>query len=286
MPRIIYNKEKSSKILGGGGPRDRQARLELARQRESLQSMSPLVQAAEIIREVPPSQIDMSQFLPLDAVRQKIEEAVEFTRKAEVERYESGLKNLNDQMNVAKKKAATANEQLLNANAEIAKLRDQIVKTPIVTSIDVETAKKQESEIQNLRTKLESRIRNILELTTNAENLTNQIKTKDEEIAVFKFRVSELEKTIQLKEESGGKIKVLEEKLDKLFNKIADGSIGPFVGSKMDKPTLEDKIFIDPLEKSSEPELESHIEVKEDPVAEIDRDVSSDLAKLRNLLKL
>lgn len=286
MPRIIYNKEKSSKILGGGGPRDRQARLELARQRESLQSMSPLVQAAEIIREVPPSQIDMSQFLPLDAVRQKIEEAVEFTRKAEVERYESGLKNLNDQMNVAKKKAATANEQLLNANSEIAKLRDQITKTPIVSSKDLETTKLQETEIQGLKSKLETRTRSILELTARVENMTSQIKTKDEEIAVFKFQVSELEKTIQTKEESGGKIKVLEEKLDKLYNKIADGSIGPLVGSKMDRPALEDSIFIDPLEKGQEPVLESHIEVKDDPIVEIDRDVSSDLAKLRNLLKL
>jgi septal ring factor EnvC (AmiA/AmiB activator) len=182
--------------------------------------MTPSVQAAEVDA---PTFVGASQSLSLDVVRQKIEEAVAFTRKVEADRYESGIRNLNDQLNSAK---------------------------------------------------------------NHLEELVNQLRTKEDELAVFKFKVSELEKTIRLKEESGGRIRVLEEKLDKLYNKISDGSISPLVGSKMDKPTLEDRIFIDPLEKGAGEELEAHIEVKEEKVMEIDRDVSSDLAKLRSLLKL
>jgi chromosome segregation ATPase len=271
--------------MGGGGPRDHQARLELAKQRELL-NIAPSVQAVEINKEAPPTSVDMSQFLSLDVVRQKIEEAVEFTRKTEADRYESGLKSLNDQLNAAKKKSALATEQLLNANVEIVRLKEQLLRVPTSSSTDLETIQKKESELQNLKIKLENRVRNTVELTAKVDDLTGQVKSKDEEIAVLKFRMSESEKTIQLTEESGGKIKALEEKLDKLFDKIADGSISPFVGSKMDKPSLEDRIFIDPIEKGYEPKLESHIEVKDDPVVEIDRDVSSDLAKLRNLLKL
>ncbi len=56
----------------------------------------------------------------------------------------------------------------------------------------------------------------------------------------------------------------------------------------MDRPALEDKIFIDPIEKSTEPKLDSHIDIKEDKSSKTDseRDINTDLAKLRNLLKL
>jgi hypothetical protein len=76
----------------------------------------------------------------------------------------------------------------------------------------------------------------------------------------------------------------LQDKLDKLYNKIADGSIQPLVGSRINRPELEDKIFIDPIDKDKEPQLDSHIAIKEEEVEE-KRDMRPDLAKLRKLLK-
>lgn len=76
----------------------------------------------------------------------------------------------------------------------------------------------------------------------------------------------------------------LQYKLDGLYNKIADGSIQPLVGSRIGGPELEDKIFIDPIDKDKEPILDSHIDIKEEEL-KAGRDMETDLAKLRKLLK-
>src|SRR3990172_429185 len=99
MSRIVYNKERSGKIVSGRGPKDNQDRVELAKQQGLLHKMTPSVQAAEVDA---PTFVGASQSLSLDVVRQKIEEAVAFTRKVEADRYESGIRNLNDQLNSAK----------------------------------------------------------------------------------------------------------------------------------------------------------------------------------------
>ena len=106
------------------------------------------------------------------------------------------------------------------------------------------------------------------------------------------IKIAELEVSLKAKEEiysqSSHNLEELKSKLDKLYDRIADGSIKPLVGSNMDRPALEDKIFIDPIEKGAEPDLDPHINVEEDETSkEIkERDINTDLAKLRNLLKL
>lgn len=247
MTRIKYNKERlSGKQIGGGGPRDKQRALQLQQQREMLQQVSPTISAQ--VSEQP--EIDISQYLPLAEVKKKLEEAVASTAESERKRFESGLKNLNDQLNAERKKAGAAQDQLINANAEIARLKAQINQFP--------------------------------EISEKAQQLINERE----------LSVSKLKAQLDAKEEvylhSSKDLEELKAKLDKLYDRISDGSIKPLVGSKMGRPALEDKIFIDPIEKNEGPKLDSHIDIKEDKSSETDseRDINTDLAKLRNLLKL
>lgn len=247
MTRIKYNKEKlPSKQYGGGGPRDRQAALKLRQQAELLQRVSPTI-SAEVSEQ--PS-VDLSQYLPFEEVKKKIEEAVASTSETERKRFESGLKNLNDQLNAERKKVNAAQDQLINANADITRLKNQINKFP--------------------------------EISEKAQQLINEKE----------LHVSKLKAEMDAKEEiylhSSKNLEELKSKLDKLYDRISDGSIKPLVGSKMGRPALEDKIFIDPLEKDTEPDLDSHINVEEDKTSKetSERDINTDLAKLRNLLKL
>lgn len=113
---------------------------------------------------------------------------------------------------------------------------------------------------------------------SSLKSLKDQLREKD--VVISKLR-SELDT------ESSKHLEGLKYKLDKLYDRISDGSIQHLVGSKMDRPSLEDNIFIDPIEKATEPKLDSYINIKEDEVSEevSDRDINKDLAKLRNLLK-
>lgn len=292
MAKLTYNKPVGDKILIRGGPRDMQRRQQLIQQEQVIRSIvreedtgpRPTMKGD---REAPVQPtVDLSQYLPLDEVRTKLEQAVEYTRNEEKTRYESGLKNLNEQLKEARKKAQSADEQLINANAEIRRLKNQVAEMPTSSAGDLERIKSLDVKVQDLTREVESKQRIGLELSGTVRTLQDVLKSKDEEVINFRIKISELEQTLKIKEESGNEIKDLRDKLDKLYLKIADGSISPLVGSRMDRPSLEDKIFIDPIDKVQEPKLESHIEVEETSTMEVDRDVSSDLAKLRNLLKL
>jgi predicted RNase H-like nuclease (RuvC/YqgF family) len=249
--KIKYNKEKSGKQLGGGGPRDRQLAHRFKQEDRLIEKLKPAI-SAEVAKaqEGPQAGPDLSQYLPMEIARQKIEEAVEYTKKLDKERYESGLKNLNDQLKAARKKAALAEEELINANAEIRRLKDQVTSTPTVS-----------------------------------EEAREQLHKKDLEIKDREIKIARLESTLKSKEEAERVVNELQNKLDRLYNKIADGSISPLVGSKMDRPELEDKIFIDPIDHDQEHELDSHIDVKEESTEER-RDMKGDLEKLRRLLKM
>ena len=114
---------------------------------------------------------------------------------------------------------------------------------------------------------------------SSLKSLKDQLREKD--VVISKLR-SELDT------ESSKSLEELKYKLDKLYDRIADGSIEPLVGSKMDRPALEDKIFIDPLEEAVDSDLDSYITIEEDKTSKevSKRDMSTDLTKLRNLLKV
>ncbi len=157
--KIKYNKEKSGKQLGGGGPRDKQFIQKSLRDQQLIQRFKPIISAkiTEAQKEGPYVIPDPSQYLSLDVAKQKIEEAVDYTKKSERERYESGLKNLNDQLKAARKKAAMAEEELINAHAEIARLKTQITTVPTVSEEAKEQLRQRDLKISELNLEISTK---------------------------------------------------------------------------------------------------------------------------------
>jgi len=290
MAKIKYNKEKPGRILMGRGPRDLQLKQKALQEQEVYNRLAPTI-SAESANEVVQTEIDLSQYLPLDEVKKKIEEAVNAAREEERKRYESGLKNLNDQLNSMRKKAAAAEEQLINANAEINRLNNILTGQQNNSSKEIESFK---NIINNLENQLAERDKQLSDKDNEIMQLKNQFSTIQKEVDNLKtelhnrdIKITELQ-TLLNNTQSTELIDKLQDKLDKLYEKIADGSISPLVGSKIPKPELEDRIFIDPLDnsiKEKEASLDTHIDVIEER-KEIKRSVEEDISKLRKLLKL
>ncbi len=138
---------------------------------------------------------------------------------------------------------------------------------------------------------MDQKEKEISKIKSNDLEEISKIRIKSaQELGERDIKITKLESTIKAKEEADNKsaelAKDLQDKLDKIYNKIADGSIRPFVGSRMDRPELEDKIFIDPIEIGKEMELDSYINIKEEDPKEESRDMQGDLAKLRKLLDM
>jgi len=301
--RIKYNKEDSGKHLGRGGPRDVQMRQRLMHEemirREVTTGNDGLVPHMENDVKKSVKEVDLSGYLPLEEVRKRIEEAVNHTKQSEKERYDSGLRNLNDRLNATNKKYAGVEETLINKNAEIKRLTAQISETPTISKEALDKINERDLQISKLTTELETkkelydrsekeinRIREQLsELSSTNSELSKNMVEKDVALAEAKAFITSKE---EYYEQTNSSFKNLQNKMDELYNKIADGSISPLVGSKMKRPELETKIFIDPIETKNEKKLDSHIEIKEEKKQKDvpEKDITSDLAKLRNLLKL
>jgi chromosome segregation ATPase len=293
MARIMYNKKRlEGKQVGGGGPRDKQ----LAQRIRKEQELKERILSPSLSAEVPIQQeVDLSQYLPLEEVKKKIEEAVAATAESERKRFESGLKNLNDQLKAERKKAGAFQDQLINANSEISRLKTSVNQSTDISEKAQRVINEKDLSISRLKADNEAKIELYNRLKSELTAHKETIFVKEKEISEYKskldvmvemdtnnkVRIAELETSLKTKDE-------LKTKLDELYDKISDGSIKPLVGSNMDRPSLEDKIFIDPIEANKGTPLDSHIDIKEDKSSKTksDRDINSDLAKLRNLLKL
>lgn len=262
--KIKYNKEKPGRILMGRGPRDLQLRRKALQEQKIYNQLTPTMSAESTDKRVQQG-IDLSQYLSLEEVRKKIEEAVNTVREDERRRYESGLRNLNEQLNVIRKKAVLAEEKLMNANKEIDYLKN--------------TVKLLEGNLIEKDKQLSGREKEVLELKKEIDVLKVELRDKNNEI--IKLRTSTVDsKSTEL-------INELQNKLDRLYEKIPDGSISPLIGSETSKPELEDKVFIDPLDssiKEKEASLDTYIDIKTEH-KEVKRSVEEDVSKLKKLLK-
>jgi len=294
--------------MGRGGPRDIQLRQQM-RYAESLRAASlpaetgihPRMVGDKPIEAV--NEIDMSQYMPLAEVKQKIEEAVSVAKKEEQARYESGLNSLNKQLNELKKKYNATQEEIINKDAEIKRLKAQVSeKSVIPESIknDLQNKDNEISNLKSLRSSMADEIEALKKDVNKANNLlkdkeTNYRKVQDElkkDISNKEVTIAKLSTELKTKEaiyqQSSEDLQKLQERIDKLYTKISDGSIQPLVGTKLDRPELEDKIFIDPLDSNSGAELDSHINIdnEEDKFEGSNRNIGNDLVKLRKILKL
>lgn len=144
---IPYRKNKATKQLGRGGPRDMQRRHDI----ESGSISMPLLDPASI-KEVLLNSKEMQEELkdeirkelsdvkeaitsnkvldgvglPFNVVEQKIKEAVEYNEKQVVSRYESGLASLNSQLNISKTQIRSLNDQIVEYKNDIHLLKKEL----------------------------------------------------------------------------------------------------------------------------------------------------------------
>ena len=119
-----------------------------------------------------------------------------------------------------------------------------------------------------------------VEFTKKNERETHEIT--NQKIVEKDLVIDKLASELAIKEEIYTNLQL---KMDKIYERVNDESIQPIVDKK--RPDFGDKIFIDPLEKDAEPRLDPHINIKEDKSSKetSERDINTDLAKLRGLLK-
>lgn len=244
---MVYNKERS-------GTRDVQSRQRV--DQSEGRNLRPQVVGSRGSAAVPAPmpQIDLSQYMPFEEVRRKLVEVSEFTKKEESARFESGLENINTQLKEMRRKYDSAQEELINSKSEIRRLKEEVMSSPNSGEFQKKLIEKE------------------IELATVKAELSAKITLVDMFNSILLSRTEEM--------------RDLRDKLDQVFDRISNGSITPLVGSHMDRPSLENKIFIDPIDSNREKQMDSHIEVREEKVAEENkgRDITAQAAKLRELL--
>ena len=146
--KIPYNKEinkSSGKQIGRGGPRDIQRRQAAAFERGTATIQLPPLNVEELKnlildqRRKEEGPIDLSGIgLTYTEAREKIQEAVEATRKEERKKYEGSLRSLDNQLSAAKIKISVMEETLMitphiedqikEKNVEINKLEMDLIR--------------------------------------------------------------------------------------------------------------------------------------------------------------
>ena len=144
MVKIRYNKERSRRNQ------------RISQEGRLAGGLKPSIHA-EVAKSESGAPLDLSQYLPLNVVRQKLEEAVKATKEAEHKRYNSGLKNINTQLNAAKKQKSAIESELIGANAEIERLKTQISNTPIVSEEAKNRLHEKELEIARLESSIKTK---------------------------------------------------------------------------------------------------------------------------------
>ena len=253
--RIPYNKKlDTGKQWKSGGPRD-------AQRRQVSGYGSAVIQlpnmSVEKLKELLNGEVDKvdevvvgdKDGMTFDEVKKKIDDAVQFTIDQERKRYESSIKNLNDQLNIFKRKSGAIDEQVVEKNAEIKRLKNQAINGP--------------------------------------QNLNNELEKKNDEINNLKIKIEEKDKVIEkLSNNYNENINILRYKIEEIDNKLVNGiSITNEYTKDLDRPKIEDDVFIDPIEDNSL-ELDPHIKIKSDDTlpTSATRDIKKDLNKLKLLL--
>jgi len=293
-------KSRSSKIIGGGGPRDMQRRQQntgvLSGPKLDINDLQDIKKIIEEKLEgfgAPDSILDG---IPLEEVEKRIITAVRVTREEEAARYESGLKSLNDQLNAAKIKIGLMEKEL---ESKINDSNEELI----------ETLKR---KIRSKDAEIRSRDKRIKELdseskgTNVSEEINNQITIYKKEVAELKIFLEEKEelimslnaaleeKMVEL-ESANTLIKQLQAKTDMsndslvemkktmqlMFEKLTNLQI---VDSENNGgPSIEDhKVFIDPTE--SKEGLKPHIDIEATRTIGDNRNMKSDIDKLRALV--
>lgn len=301
-------KNRSSKIIGGGGPRDMQRR-----QQNSGVLSTPKFDITDLveIKSLLSEKLDIietgsSGGIPPEEVERQITAAIESTRQEESDRYESGLKSINEQLNAAKIKIALMEKELENSidseaieslkhkirskDAEI-KVRDKRIKEledklkSGESPIEVDTIiSRYEEEISKLKDELKV----IPDLRNNINEkikLINELETtiieRNAELTAANVLVEQLKVKSEKSNEDFSEMKLT---MELMFEKLSNLQLVAGENNNSGVPSIDDnKVFINPTE--DKPELQSHIDIEATSTVGNSRNVKSDLNKLRALVR-
>lgn len=180
--KIPYRKElppKATKQLGSGGPRDMQRRqtigmanidmpkIDMEALKEVLLSNKSIKEELkveirkemDVVKEAVESNKNIEGIgLPFAVVEQKLKEVAEQTEKGVREKYDSGLENLNNQLNFAKDQVKDFDGRLAERKLEIVELKNQLTKqVSMIEDKDylINTLREQQNqEVGDLRVKI------------------------------------------------------------------------------------------------------------------------------------
>lgn len=307
--KVPYAKPLNRKLIGRGGPRDMQRR-----QQNSGVLSAPKIESTDLeaIKKLIEEKLgkdtykEDEQIISPEEVEKRIVDAVEAARQDEANRYEDGLKNLNDQLNAAKIKIGLMEKELEKRpdnSEEINTLKNKI------RAKDAEI-KRRDKRIKELEDKLSSNnvpediekelleYRNeIAKLKSNlkaADVLKSKIKDKDEKISSLKSSLIEKEGELKAATDTITRLEAKSEKstddliemkatMELMFEKITSLQFVSAGKASDGKPSIDDhQVFIDPTEEKEG--LESHIDTEASSTVARQRDVRADLNKLRNLV--
>jgi len=156
VSKIPYNKKlDGAKQWGSGGPRDIQRKQNLAYGSAVIQLPNMSVEELKrLLGNTSPLNKDGNNKMTFEEVKKKIDEAVQFTIDQEKKRYESSIRNLNDQLNTTRKKLVTIEELLVEKNSEIKRLKYLITNNSQDLDVDLE---RKNDEINSLKIKIEEK---------------------------------------------------------------------------------------------------------------------------------
>lgn len=315
--RVPYAKPTpSKKLMGRGGPRDMQRR-----QQSGGVLSTPKIESTDLdaIKKLLEEKLggdvggEPVGGIPIEEVERRVVEAVEATRKEEAQRYESGLKSLNEQLNAAKTKIHLMNEELekreassedtKNLKSEIKALKNKIrfkdgeikgkdkridelidkIKSGGIPDDVQEQIEEYRKEIAKLKNQLRiaSQSKEKLEDKDNKiDKLSKKVEQKDKELEEARKTIESLKSS---KDKSNDDLVEMKATMELMFEKISNLQTASAV-SEDGSPSIDaHKVFIDPTVDKSD--LEPHIDVEASSTVGGDRDIRTDLDKLRRLVK-
>lgn len=118
------------------------------------------------------------------------------------------------------------------------------------------------------------------------ENLKQQVRDLHKEIQEKESEIVRLQTKLEMSGGADSSVEDLKEKIGQIYEKILDGTISEVVTQDAKgRPVIDDKVFIDPIDKDKESDYDPHINIDKDKSDNKKRNMKSDLDKLRKVLK-
>jgi len=268
MAKIPYNKpeerKKRSQIYGG------QAEIN-----------SPALDIEEIKRLLAGEAPDLSKWgLPFDEVKAKINEAMQYARDEERERYEGTIRTLDSKLSAANKQL----KALESSESEISRANEGEVRTKYENELR-ERDKRLErasAELLDLKEELERKKETIRALQASVNELKNELKSKNEKLErkdeIIENLSSNSSKDLNVNTDQ------LQDLVSSLLSKVENlNSMSSTENGLSNKPKLSNEIFVDVTDGGES--FDPHINIAEDINTGVDRDkLENDINKLKNML--